>query len=316
MKSLQKILSEQIESESGFTLIEILIAIVVLALMMVSIYTIINNSTTTKDVIVREDQSYLQVQTALSRFELDFSSLSSPLFYAQAKTVNVPLDDSTRDPYSGAQPFAASENFFATTESGEIIPTFQMPDSNTIVFFTSSHYRRVENAKQSRYSWVRYTLRDSTREDESGEKIEGKEWVRSTVVEDVYRGEIDWSKEREFILLDHIKELKWGFWDKEREKFVENIRELSNPNSLPRLVQISITWVAPDKTELEFNRTFRPLYPFFDTKAEADILKARAQQNSTAGGNPDAGAGFSTPSVDEPVPGTGGDIDGGDGDDL
>ncbi len=282
------------KNESGFTLIEILIAIVVLALMMVSIYTIINNSTTTKDVIVREDQSYLQVQTALARFELDFSSFTTPLFYTQAKAVSNSVDDVGNDPYSGAQPFVPSENFVATTEQGEIIPAFQMPDNNTIIFFTSSHYRRVENAKQSRYSWVRYTLRDSTREDENGEKIEGKEWVRSTVVEDIYRGEFDWSNEREFILLDHIKEFSWGFWDKEREKFVENIRELSNPKLPPRLVQISLTWIAPDKTELNFTRTFRPLYPFFDTKAEADLLKARAQQNSTVGGEPGA---FSQPDV-------------------
>lgn len=296
------------KSESGFTLIEILIAIVVLALMMVSIYTIINNSTETKDVIVNEDKSYLQVQTALARFELDFSSFSSPLFYTQAKTTKNSPDDAFQDPDDGARPFVPTENFFATTDSGELIPAFQMPDKNTIIFFTSSHYRRVENAKQSRYSWVRYTLRDSTREDENGEKIEGKEWVRSSVVEDIYRGEFDWAREREFILLDHIKDFSWGFWDKEREKFVENIRELSNPNLPPRLIQVSLTWIAPDKTELSFTRTFRPLYPFFDTKAEADLLKARAQQNNSASGSSSDSGAFTPPDVTPP--------NGGDDDDL
>lgn len=313
LKSFKQAFSNE-NQESGFTLLEILIAIVVLALMMVSIYTIINNSTETKDKITTEDRSYLQVQTALARFELDFSSFTTPLFYAQAKTKENGVDDAERDPYSGPQPFVASENYFATTDSGELIPAFQMPDNNTIIFFTSSHYRRVENAKQSKYSWVRYTLRDSTKEDDAGDKIEGKELVRSTVVEDIYRGEFDWGKEREFIVLDHIKEFKWGFWDKEREKFVENIRELSNPNLPPRLVQINLTWTAPDKTELEFHKTFRPLYPFFDTKAEADILKARAQQNSSVGGSNQGG--FPPEAGDGPGTGADGQIDGGDGDDL
>ena len=270
-----------------------------MALMMVGVFSIINNSTNTKDTVTLEDRNYLQVQTALSRFELDFSALTSPLFYSTPKTLGKDNPDGfNNDPYNGAQPFVASDNFFATTQTGELIPAVQMPDNQTLIFFTASHYRRVENAKQSRYSWVRYTLRDATGENAAGEKLEGKEWVRSSVVEDIYRGEFDWGKEKEFILLGSIKEFKWGFWDKERAKYVENIRELSQPNSVPRLVRISITWVAPDKTEINFNRTFRPLYPFFDTKAESDLLKARASQ--TQSGDGAAGGPFGAPPEDNP----------------
>lgn len=275
--------------ESGFTLIEILIAVVILGLMMISVYSIINNSTQTKETILKEDSSLMQLQAALSRFELDYSSVTSPLFYASLKAQDPnAVDDFTEGNTNiNLEPFTPSENFLGTTENGQIVPTFQMPDTQTLIFFSSSHHRRVENAKQSRYSWIRYHLRDNSREDESGEKIPGKELVRSSAPEDIYRPEIDWSKEKEFILLDNIKEFKWGFWDKDKENFVSTVRELTNPNSVPRLVQISLIWIAPDQTEVEITRTFRPLFPFFDTKAEADALKAkRAAQASGSSGGP------------------------------
>ena len=290
------------ELEAGFTLIEILIAVVILGLMMISVYGIINNSTQTKDIITNEDRSLMQVQAAISRFELDFSSVVSPLFYSVAKESN-PQNQIEADTLSDTevQPFVASENFFATTESGELLPTFQMPDSQTLIFFSSSHHRRLENAKQARYNWVRYHLRDSTQENELGEKIPGKELVRSTVSEDIYRPEIDWSQEKEFILLNNIKEFKWSFWDREKENFVDTVRELTNPNMIPRLIQMSFVWIAPDQTEMNFLRSFRPLYPYFDTKAEADAIKAKKAANAAAGEGQSTSFGADSGEVSPPV---------------
>ena len=67
-------------SEKGFTLIEVLITIVILSFLMISVFSIIDNSTITKENITIEDRELIQIESALTRFELDFTQLYSPLF--------------------------------------------------------------------------------------------------------------------------------------------------------------------------------------------------------------------------------------------
>ena len=67
-------------TQGGFTLIEILIAITILAFLMVGVYTIVSNSVDTKDRVLSEDKSYVQVMRALDRLQSDVAQLWSPLY--------------------------------------------------------------------------------------------------------------------------------------------------------------------------------------------------------------------------------------------
>src|SRR5690606_15709908 len=70
-------------SEQGLTLLEIMIAIVLLAFVMFGVVAITENSQNTKDRTVQTDRDNLQIETAMARLEWDFSQIWSPLYYSQ-----------------------------------------------------------------------------------------------------------------------------------------------------------------------------------------------------------------------------------------
>ena len=71
-----------LKEQNGFTLIEVIISITLLALMMVYMVNIIDNSIKTKESVLAEDKDFMQIETALARFDLDFSQIYSPLFFS------------------------------------------------------------------------------------------------------------------------------------------------------------------------------------------------------------------------------------------
>jgi prepilin-type N-terminal cleavage/methylation domain-containing protein len=181
----------------GFTLLEILIAITLLAFITLGVVSITENANITKERTTEINKNNLQVETAMSRFEWDFSQIYSPLYFSQVLTLQSLLQvsgqagnppEATRrdqdDPGldsgipapSGVNPqlqvhlqeyfqqlvqrFERNEHFMAVSQEGLPIPRFSAPDRQTFEFFTSSNRRKVENVKQSHFAWVRYGLAD------------------------------------------------------------------------------------------------------------------------------------------------------------
>lgn len=180
-----------VSNERGFTLLEILIAITLLAFITIGIVSITDNAVETKDRTTEINKSNLQVETALSRFEWDFSQIYSPLFFSTVMNLNqnaAQMGDggangdadggdvggttggTTGAPQGGFNPalqqyyemlvqrFERNEHFQAVSQEGLPIPRFYAPDKSTFEFFTSSNRRKVQNTRQSHFAWVRYAL--------------------------------------------------------------------------------------------------------------------------------------------------------------
>jgi prepilin-type N-terminal cleavage/methylation domain-containing protein len=197
-------LTSDSDSEAGFTLLEILIAITLLAFMTMGVISITQNASDTMDRTTVTNKNNLQIETALARFEWDFSQIYSPLFFS------TPLNLSQADPYgnmnnndanmdgrddnSGAvinnnnnqpaqvspelqeyyqrlmQRFDQNEHFSSISKEGLPIPRYYSPEKNIFEFFTSSNRRKLENTKQSHFAWVRYALGDALKKDPDEER--------------------------------------------------------------------------------------------------------------------------------------------------
>jgi len=83
--------SFKVDNQAGFTLLEVLIAITILSLLMVSIYSVIENSTTTKDRIITEDRDKMQLEMAFARIETDLEYIYSPLYYESTQKEDTAL---------------------------------------------------------------------------------------------------------------------------------------------------------------------------------------------------------------------------------
>lgn len=200
--------STSASNESGFTLLEILIAIALLAFISLGVVNITENAIQTKERTTDVNENNLQIETAMSRFEWDFSQIYSPLYFstimnfqnnnqmnqtggdtsgtqsgiqagmqdgAQATDPNLLQNNVYLQQYYEqlVQRFERNEHFMAVSQEGLPIPRFYAPEKNIIEFFTSSNRRKVENQKQSHFAWVRYALanQDQTEAEEQNPNI-------------------------------------------------------------------------------------------------------------------------------------------------
>lgn len=261
-----------LKRNSGFTLIEILLAITLLSLMMLGVYQIVDDSILTKDRVIAEDREFLQVETAFHRFELDFNQIYSPLYFSSLKN-----PDKTKrkkiDNDNDENAFQASTRFPKITYKGHLVPVIENPDKSTLAFMTTSNRRKVQNSKQANYAWVQYTLRTSESDDVNQDAQ--YELIRYYNPENPYLGDHNWDDVKPSILLKNVQSMEINFWDKKKEAYVSSLNELGN-KSILRGIQVIIDWVDSNNNKQTFERTFRPSWVYFNPKVDEQAIKASA----------------------------------------
>jgi prepilin-type N-terminal cleavage/methylation domain-containing protein len=188
-------------NQSGFTLLEILIAITILAFITLGVVDITENAALTMERTTEANTNNLQIETAMSRFEWDISQIYSPLYFSSVMNLNQNVNnmgtaggdqggESESETQAGTQSqagvqegtqggaannpylqqyyeqliarFERNEHFSSISREGYPIPRFYAPEKNVFEFFTSSNRRKLENQQQSHFAWVRYSLANQT----------------------------------------------------------------------------------------------------------------------------------------------------------
>lgn len=264
----------------GFTLIEVLLAITVLSLLMVYVFSIVDSSTETKERIVSEDREYLQILTTFDRIEMDFSQIHSPLYFTiEEITRRTPglgiASELFQNNEDRARRYRPTKQFPRLSHKFQPIPVVENENPNSLIFMTSSNRRKVMDAPESRYAWVSYTLQspDPNADSENENRRENTQnLVRASLTNDPYKEDIDWSQIREHVLLKGVRDFKFEFWNQATQRFVPLLREDPLDPLTPRLMKVSFIWVSPEGDEHEFQKTFRPLWPKFDRQSEQGEL--------------------------------------------
>jgi prepilin-type N-terminal cleavage/methylation domain-containing protein len=267
--------SSRRSNQKGFTLVEILIAIVLLSLLMIGVYSVTDNSSTTIERITREDADFSQVETVLLRLELDFSQIYNPLYFCalkeEIKDKNNPYARSTSSP---------NKLFPQTTQLGHPIPLIEQPNEQELIFFTSSNRKKVPNSKESNFSWVRYHLQSMPEQSEEERELRSKgdyQLVRQVQAQNPYTDYIDWEKIRPQIVMNYVKSFKILFWAPKKEKFVESLSDLEKPIIIRGVKVIIERYDANDQLET-IEKIFRPLFPYFDTSQDKKKTTATTPQ--------------------------------------
>lgn len=274
-------------NQKGFSLIEVLVATVILSIMMVGVIQITNNSIDSTENIVTEDNRRYQLQSAMMRLDRDIRLLYSPLYFAKRwqkkKDQNQNQNNQTnsynnQEAYNPNSRFERHPRFVFVSDNEHPVPKFIFEEKSKITFLTTSNLLYNPNQKQSRFSWVEYYLTemdDLTDEDKSKE-LGQLRLVRKSNSEDIYSLRDDiFSEQKAFEILDHIVELNFKVWDTKTEKFVDSIREIQNKNErlAIKAVQVNLTWKPFANEEIKISKIFTPLWPFYDAK-EHDKVEA------------------------------------------
>lgn len=285
-------------NEAGFTLIEILIAITLLAFITIGVVSVTQNAVDTMDRTTETNKNNLTIETALSRFEWDFSQIYSPLYFS------TPLNLSSADPYGATNDanmdgrddntgkeiaptaqvnpmlqeyyqrllrrFEQNQHFLGVSKEGLPIPRFYSPDKTIFEFFTSSNRRKMENTRQSHFAWVRYTLGEPLPKNDDQEERPAsmpqnlKTLMRYFSADDPYddkRIEPEDARVKGAVLLENVESLEFNFWNPNSRKWETGLNTIPGGQSLLRGVRILMTWYDSTGNKRTISRIYRNHWP-------------------------------------------------------
>lgn len=282
-------------NDAGFTLLEILIAITLLAFITLGVVNITENAALTMERTTQVNKNNLQIETALSRFEWDFSQIYSPLYFSTRMNPRGPGNQLRGQGPNGTgidttQPeaispevqnffeqmrarFERNEHFSGVSKEGMPIPKFHAPEKDVFEFFTSSNRRKFENTKQSHFAWVRYSLAtpapDTEKVENSNLPKSLKNLVRYFDADDPYNERKinvdDTENIKGAVLLENVEKLEFQFWDNVRRRWETSLTNVGGQELL-RGVKILITWYDYSGNQRSIERIFRTNWPMIPPK--------------------------------------------------
>ena len=250
----------------------------------------VDTNTDTKDRVLKEDQITIQGLAALGRIDSDFSQIYNPLFsYPKLAPTSTNIDSIYAD-----QNTSGNGSYDGKTNNGALVPQFKSEDKSSILFLTLANRRKIYNSKESRFAWVKYSLKPMEPDPENPDDKSTSglyNLVRQSITGDIFNPNLDWSKPKGQIVLERVKEIDFSFWDERSKKFATSIQELNENKNLIRAIKISLKWIDEDNNEQKLEKTFRTLYPVFNTKQDELAIKATEQEAASAGGFGGGGGG-------------------------
>ncbi len=295
-----------VSNQTGFSLLEILIAITLLAFVTLGVVNITENAALTMERTTEVNQNNLQIETAMGRFEWDFSQIYSPLYFSTVMNPNQNLDPGSdpNQPNPNFSPvlqqyyeqlvarFERNEHFSAVSKEGFPIPRFYAPEKNVFEFFTSSNRRKFENTKQSHFAWVRYALANQEALPEGEESPDIPQNLKSLVryfsADDPYndkRLDPEGSEVKGSILLRNVESLEFQYWNYNTKKWETSLKSVPGGENLIRGVKILITWYDSQGHKRTASRTFRNHWPM--VVPQDPIQNPVRRGNPNPGGNPE-----------------------------
>lgn len=251
--------------QDGFTLIEVLISITILSFLMVYVYSIVDSSSRTKDIVTTEDRELMDIERALDRIDIDFSQIDSPLYYSprfRKKPGNNQFGNVTRPNLP-----EVSDKFPLVSYFGKPVPNIEAEDKSTFVFMSNANRRRLQDVKQGRSVWIRYSL--GSDENSRG----GYQLIRQFAPENIYGPENNWDKIDPQLLLNHVKSFAFEYWDPSKKKWATGLRELNNHKDTLKMIRIKMEWLDSAEVIHEFVRTYRILWTEYDPYQDELIYK-------------------------------------------
>ncbi len=237
----------------------------------------VDTNTDTKERVLKEDQVTIQGLAALGRIDSDFSQIYNPLYsYSKLAPTASNIDSIYAD-----QNTSSNGSYDGKTINGAMVPQFKSEDKSSIIFLTLANRRKIYNSKESRFAWVKYSLKpmEPDPENPDDKSTSGLYYlIRQSIASDIFNPNLDWSKPKNQIVMDRVKELDFTFWDERSKKFANSVQELNENKNLIRAIKLTLKWIDEDNNEQKVEKSFRTLYPLFNTKQDDLAIKAAEQE--------------------------------------
>lgn len=273
--------------EKGFTLIEVMIALAILSFIMIAVISITDSSQETASRVVSEDRELLQVETALSRLEWDFSQIWSPLHFSH-EMQPIGLNQQSGQAYNQViDRYSLNRRFAFPSYEGLPVPIFSLEEKNTLTIFTLSNRRKFKNSKQSHFQWVQYSLEQTptdSQKQENDEEVKEDTFslVRKVVNEDVFSPEeLQWDDIKSQTLLRGVQSLIFELWNPQNRKWTDQISSIKNGRHKIHGLKVTMEWLDSDGITRKYIRVMKPLMPIHFIPENMYQLQGSANANSS-----------------------------------
>lgn len=209
----------KVQRQDGFTLIEVLIAVVLLAVISFLVYQSMGSAVGSKERFENRELAYRGANVFLDRLTRE---LTTAVLYANVELLGVSAN--------GEQ---VSKSVFSGTNSG---------DQDKLIFDTLSHTRYLKDSKESDLAELTYWL--DPMEDGEGLYVIKR---RDKSPPDAEPGE----KGKVTILLDGVKEFNLRYYDPVKTEYKDewDTTKVDYANRLPRAVEITLVLQDPGDEE-------------------------------------------------------------------
>ncbi len=285
------------KNQLGMTLIEVLIAISLLAMISLGITSLMTGSLVTTDEIKAEDQDRLSIETFFNRFEYDFQHQYSPLFFSNIHPKflgfqNIEESELPAEEMAKLQAirtrYQSSERFsFPSTNMLPIaVLRSNQPDEFTFIAESNNKFSGSEPGERySRFHWVRYSVGPSEREGVTGNSIFRESWPANLYYEQRPEGGPPTVR---YAVLDHVISFSVTFWNPENREFIRNLNEIPGGEHFLRAIKIDLAYQNIYEQEEIYSRIYRPLFPFFIPESQDEIGRLQSAAGIGPGAIPAA----------------------------
>lgn len=254
-------------NQNGFTLLEVLIAITVLSFIMIGVIAMTSSTQNTADRVISEDRENLQIETAMARFEWDFSHIYSPMFFSHVKRPDQLSKEEKPIVTRMLAKLRQKPKFNTLSFENILVPLFSSDGKNSLTFFTASNRRKLQNIKQSNYAWVRYSIAKDTSKDSNGDLLGGNMLVRQFAPDNAFDNKkIEWDRIKSQVLVRKVIKMVISYWDPKKAKWVENLKSVKNGRNIIYAIKVTINMKDASDVDRLIIRVFRPLFPIFKSE--------------------------------------------------
>lgn len=209
------------KQERGFTLIEVLVAVSLLAVISILVWQAMGSATGSKERFEKRDAVFRSSTMILDRITRD---LEMTALYTNVDLLGVSA--------SGEQ---MTKSVFIGSNNG---------DQDKLTFNSYSHVRYLKDTKESDFAEIGYFLEPSEEEEAAGTFVLKKRESSPPDVEPEQGGGA-------MVLLENVRELNFRYYDNRKEEFVDSWDTTTSDyvNRLPRAVEIVLVMQDPMEEE-------------------------------------------------------------------
>ncbi|QRO00493.1 prepilin-type N-terminal cleavage/methylation domain-containing protein [Archangium violaceum] len=210
-------------SMRGFTLMEVMIAVAITALMGAMVAMAFQTGFHAKEVVEGEADHYREVRVAMNRMAREIGSA----FVSDRYDARRYRDQNDR-------------------------PTNFVGDEDRLLFTTFAHQRMYTDAKESDQAIVEYSLQSSS-ERGAGNRQDLMRRENPNVEDRMDRGGTT------DVLFEGVKKLEFSYWDSDRKEWVDewDTRRVDQKSKLPTRVRITVVALDDDNKEVRYTTQTR-----------------------------------------------------------